>query len=62
MAKEYLNSEQMAELKKRHPDANKTNFMERISKITVTKDTPWQLLNEFDKHDIHCKLLLKEKL
>lgn len=61
MSKEYLDKIQIDEIKKRHPDANKVSFMDRISKITITKDTPWQILNEFDKHDVHCKLLLVDK-
>lgn len=60
MYKEYLNTEQLATLKDKHPDNNKVSFMDRISKITVTPETSSQILVAFDKYDVHCKLLLKD--
>ena len=61
MSREYLNIEQKEALARLHPDANKTGFMDRISKITITSETENWILKAFDKYDIHPKLLLKDK-
>lgn len=61
MSKEYLNSEQIAELKRRHPDANKTNFMERVSKVTITKQTDWGLLRKFHDYGVDAVIIMEKK-
>jgi len=59
--KEYLNVEQMAELKKRHPDTNKTNFMERVSKVTITKQTDWGLLRKFHDYGVDAVVIMEHR-
>lgn len=51
----------MVELKKRHPDANKTNFMERVSKVTITKKTDWGLLRRFHDHGVDAVVIMEHR-
>jgi len=59
--KEYLNGAQIDELKKRHPDANKTNFMERVSKVTITKQTDWSLLRKFHDYGVDATVIMGKR-
>lgn len=60
MAYERLNTEQLAELAKRHPHANKTNFMERVSKVIITKDTNWNLVVKLNELGVDAELVEKD--
>lgn len=61
MSKEYLDKIQIDEIKKRHPDANKTNFMERVSKVTITKQTDWGLLRKFHDYGVDAVVIMGKK-
>lgn len=61
MAYERLNTEQLAELARRHPHANKTNFIDRVSKVTITKDTDWGLLRKFHDYGVEATVIMGKR-
>jgi len=61
VAYERLNTEQLAELAKRHSHSNKTSFMERVSKVTITKDTDWGLLRKFHDYGVDATVIMGKR-
>lgn len=59
--KEYLNNLQRDELAKLHPDANKVSFIDRVSKVTITKNTDWGLLKQFHDYGVEAVVVMKDK-
>ena len=59
-----LNQEYIQAMNKPDPDdfdANKTNFMERVSKVTITKKTDWGLLRKFHDHGVDAVVIMEHR-
>lgn len=59
---EYLNLEQKKTLAERHPQANKTTFMERVSKVTITRNTDWKLVVKLNELGVDAELIEKDRV
>jgi hypothetical protein len=55
--RERLNAEQIKVLKERHPDANKTKFFERVSKVIISANTDYGIVRRLQELDVHADVI-----